>query len=410
MSVFAVKGDICYSTSPAKIEALNDGYVIVEAGRISGVTRNPPNISVHDYTGHIVIPGMTDLHTHAPQYPFRGLGMGMELLEWLDTLIFPEEGRYSDTSYAEQVYSSFAEAMRKSPTTRAVIFGTIHAHAANILSAKMESSGLVSYVGKVSMNRNAPDYLTEANPLEAVESWLSDTASYTSTKPILTPRFTPSCTDELMSGLGELRKKYDLPVQSHLSENVSEVQWVKELCPDSRSYADTYDRYGLLEAPSIMAHCVHLTDEEAGLLKERGTFIAHCPQSNMNLSSGIAPVRRYMNMGMNIGLATDVAGGMYISMFRAVADAVGVSKLRSVLAEKEEPLTFEEAFYLATMGGGKFFGLAGSFMPGYEADILVLSATDSRHSNLRERLEREICLAGDDVELSAKYAAGRKLF
>ena len=409
MNAFAVKGDICYSISPRKIETVNNGYIIVDCGKISGVTLECPNIPVHDYSGHIIIPGMTDLHTHAPQYKFRGLGMNMQLLDWLNTLIFPEEGRYSDTSYAEQIYSSFADDMRRSPAARAVIFGTIHAPAAKILMDKMENSGLVSYVGKVSMNRNAPDYLIEAEPLEAVEAWLRDTASYRNTKPILTPRFTPSCSDELMRGLGELREKYSLPVQSHLSENISEVQWVKELCTWSKNYADTYDRFGLLEGKSIMAHCIHLNAEEILLLKERGTFIAHCPHSNINLSSGIAPIRKYIDTGMNIGLATDIAGVMYISMFRAVTAAVGVSKLRSSVMENEEPLTFEEAFYLATMGGGKFFGLAGSFIQGYEADIIVLSGM-YEGSSIRERLEKEIYLAGDDAKLSAKYAAGRKLF
>ena len=216
-----------------------------------------------------------------------------------------------------------------------------------------------------------------------------------------------------MKGLGELKKKYNLPVQSHLSENPSEVDWVRELCPDSKNYADTYDRYGLLDEKTIMAHCVFLKDDEFELMAERKAFIAHCPQSNMNLASGVAPVKRFLLRGINVGLGTDLAAGATLSMFRAITDAVGVSKLRwRFINNEQKPLTFNEAFYMATMGGGKFFGSVGTFMSGCEADVIVMPERNSgvRREHLLERLEQSIYLSDENVKLTAKYVKGEKIF
>ena len=417
---YAIKGNIYYSVSSTDIAALEGGYLLVADGKVAGVFDQLPEacsgIPVEDYGDCLVIPGMTDLHVHAPQYPFRGIGMDLELLEWLNTYTFPEEEKYRDTKYAEEVYGAFAGALRVSPTTRAVIFGTLHVPATQILMKKMEASGLVSYVGKVNMDRNSPDGLREdiKQSLMDTEAWRKEATGYSRTRPILTPRFTPSCSDGLMAGLGELKRSHGLPVQSHLCENPSEVAWVRELCPWAWNYAGTYDSFGLLDERTVMAHCVYLNDEEIALLKARKTFIAHCPQSNMNLASGVAPVRRYLDEGLNVGLGTDLAAGASLSLFRAVTDAVGVSKLRWRLLHEddERPLTFAEAFYLATMGGGKFFGNVGSFLPGYEADILVLPEKRSgpRRESLLERLEQTLYLTEEDVRLTAKYVAGEKIF
>lgn len=417
---YAIKGNIYYSVSSTDIAALEGGYLLVADGRVVGVFDQLPEacsgVSVEDFGDCLVIPGMTDLHVHAPQYPFRGIGMDLELLDWLNTYTFPEEEKYRDTEYAQEVYTAFAAALKASPTTRAVIFSTLHVPATRILMEKMEETRLISYVGKVNMDRNSPDGLREdtGQSLMDTETWLREAAGYRRTRPILTPRFTPSCSDGLMAGLGKLKKNHDLPVQSHLSENPSEVAWVRELCPWAWNYAGTYDSFGLLDERTVMAHCVYLTGEEVALLKARKAFIAHCPQSNINLASGAAPVRRYLDEGLNVGLGTDLAAGASLSLFRAVTDAVGVSKLRWRLLQEEDerPLTFAEAFYLATMGGGKFFGNVGSFLPGYEADILVLPEKRSgpRRESLLERLEQTLYLTGEDVHLTAKYVAGEKIF
>ena len=360
------------------------------------------------------MPGMIDLHVHASQYNFCGVGMDLELLDWLNAYTFPEEAKYKDVNYAEKVYTSFVESLKASPTTRALIFGTIHVPATKILMDKLEASGLITYVGKVNMDRNSPDELRELTDesLSQIERFINESKNYERTRPILTPRFTPSCSEELMMGLGKLKQKYSLRVQSHLSENPSEIELVHELCPESKNYADTYDRAGLLDENSVMAHCVYLTDEEFTLMKERGAFIAHCPQSNINLASGIAAAKRALSHGINIGLGTDLAAGSSLSMFRAITDAIGASKLYwRLLDERTKPLTFAEAFYMATMGGGKFFGKVGSFLPDYEADVIVVPEkfTALRRESLIERLEQTIYLSGGEINLRAKFVAGESL-
>ena len=176
-----------------------------------------------------------------------------------------------------------------------------------------------------------------------------------------------------------MQKEYQVPVQSHLSENLSEIAWVKELFPWSSCYGDVYHQCGLFgrEAKTIMAHCVHSCDIEVEMMREKGVYVAHCPQSNINLSSGIAPIRRYLEEGIPVGLGSDIAGGANLSMFRHMADAIGASKLYWRLVDQEKkPLTMEEVFYLATKGGGSFFGKAGSFEKGYELDALVMDDHD----------------------------------
>ena len=218
-----------------------------------------------------------------------------------------------------------------------------------------------------------------------------------------------------MKQLSLIQKEYHLPVQSHLSENFSEIAWVKELCPQSRFYGDAYDMFGLFGGegcPTIMAHCVHSSEEEITLMKKRGVYIAHCPQSNTDIASGIAPVRRYLDEGLHIGLGSDIAGGFSLSIFRAMADAIQVSKLRwRLLDDSLKPITLEEAFYMATLGGGSFFGKVGSFEKGYEFDAIVLDDENIRHPQpltTRERLERLVYLS-DERNITEKYVSGNRI-
>ena len=280
----------------------------------------------------------------------------------------------------------------------------------------LEKAGLCCYVGKVNMDRNSPDILRETceESLAETRQWLLDSAAFTKSKPMLTPRFTPSCTDELMAGLGELQKEFGVPMQSHLSENLSEIKWVSELCPGTRFYGEAYEQFGLFggECPTVMAHCVWSGAEERARMKENGVFIAHCPQSNMNVSSGIAPIKSYLLEGQKMGLGSDVAGGAHLSIFRAMTDAIQCSKLRWRLVDQNTPaLTMPEVLYLATKGGGAFFGKVGSFEPGYEFDAIVMDDSNlptTRLCSLPERLERMIYL-GDGAPC-AKYVQGQRLF
>ena len=419
---FILRGDICYSLSPTELETVERGYLVCENGRSAGVYRELPESyagwPVTDYGNCLIIPGLVDLHLHAPQYGFRGLGMDLELLDWLNTRTFPEEAKYTDPEYARCGYTIFADNMKRSATTRACIFATIHRDSTVMLMDLMEETGLRTMVGKVNMDRNSPDILIEENAEASARetvAWLEQIQGrYKNTQPILTPRFIPSCTDELMERLAKIQRETGLPVQSHLSENKGEIAWVQELCPWSEFYGDAYDHFGLFGGGvnTVMAHCVWPSEAEILRMKERGVYVAHCPQSNTNLSSGIAPVRTYLNLGMNVGLGTDVAGGSGESVFRAMADAIQVSKLRWRLVDEGlKPLTAQEAFYLGTKGGGAFFGKVGSFESGYEFDVVVLDDSDLKHPqklNLAERLERLIYLS-DDRQIAGKYVAGQKV-
>lgn len=423
MDTFILKGNICTAESPASIRLIPNGWLVCEQGVCRGVFETLPeqyaDLPTVDFGDRLILPGLTDLHVHAPQFAFRGLGMDMELLDWLNTYTFPEESKYADLGYAERAYSQFAAHLRRSATTRAAIFGTIHVPATELLMEKMEESGLVSYVGKVNMDRNSPDYLCERDAeasVAATEAWICHTRDrFANTAPILTPRFIPSCTDTLMRGLRTLVEKYHLPVQSHLSENFGEIAWVNELCPDSEFYGDAYDRFGLFggDHKCIMAHCVHSGQAEMELMKKNGVYIAHSPLSNTNLCSGVAPISKYLKEGLNVGLASDVAGGDTENLFRSIADALRASKLRWRLLDQEvAPLTVDQAFYLSTLGGGSFFGKVGSFENGYEFDAVVIDDTELDHPQeltLRARFERALYLS-DERQIAAKYVRADRLF
>lgn len=421
MKNYVLKGNICFSQSSSKMNMIENGYVVCKDGKSAGVYETLPEeyrkFEVYDFEDKIIIPGLVDLHVHAPQYAFRGLAMDLELIDWLNTYTFVEEAKYQDAEYADCAYEMFVEDLRNSATTRACIFGTIHTDATLLLMDKLEKSGVKSYVGRVNMDRNSPEYLCEesaAKAAEDTEKWILASQKYENVKPILTPRFTPSCSDELFEKLSVLQKKYHLPMQSHLSENIGEIAWVKELCPETKFYGQSYDRYDMFgkECPTIMAHCVHSGEEEMELMRKQNVFVAHCPESNANLSSGVAPVKKYLEKGMKIGLGSDIAAGSTLSIFKAMAMAVQCSKLRWRLQDQEvAPLTLEEVFYLATKGGGEFFGKVGSFEDGYAFDAVVLDDSSIKtplQLNVKERLERLVYLS-EDKNIIAKFVDGKKI-
>ncbi len=421
---FVLHGAVIYSKNAKELCTFEDAYAVCINGVSAGVFEKLPeeyqSLPVIETEGKLIMPGLVDLHIHAPQYQFRGNGMDMELLPWLNTYTFPEESKYGDLSYAERAYGIFTEDLRSGATTRACIFATSHKDATLRLMEMMEESGLETFVGKVNMDRNVPDFYVEGTEesLNQTREWLDAArrVSFKRTRPILTPRFTPSCTRTLMTGLSELAKEYGLPVQSHISENLSEIEWVKELEPDVSCYADSYKKAGLMDQdiPCVMAHCVWSDDTEIAMLKENNVFIAHSPESNINICSGVAPMTKYLELGLNAGLASDVAGGSSASMFTAIRAALYASKLRFRLYEEEvRPLTFAEAFFLASKGGGAFFGKAGSLEKGYLFDALIIDdraiPTAREDLTVPERAERVIYL-GDERHIKGKYVSGRKLF
>ena len=413
-----LRGDLIWTEDPDRFRYIEGGYLSMEGGIIKGVSAEPPREgTILDYSGSLIIPGLSDLHLHAPQYSYAGLFMDEELLQWLERHTFPEEGRYADLDYAKKAYSIFTSDLLKSETTRFSIFATIHKDASLMLSQMLEEKGFSGYVGKVNMDMNSPDYLCEDtwDSIESTLSYIEGMKRFENIRPIITPRFIPSCSRSLLKELAGISKEKGLPVQSHLDENLSEIEWVKELVPESRNYSDAYRMMGLWgEEKTIMAHVVWPDDEEMKMLENRNIFVAHSPSSNSNLSSGIAPIRKMLERRINVALATDVAGGSSLSILRMATHAIEVSKLyHRLVDEKSRPLTFREAFYMASLGGGRFFGSTGSFIPGYDADVVVLDSSSVHTTlydeiSLAERLELYAYrCAGSPV--AAKFIKGRKV-
>lgn len=429
MKDFVLKGNICYSRTKRELEIVEKGYLVCQDGKSAGVYRELPQMyssfPVVDYGDRIIIPGMVDLHIHAPQFAFRGMSMDLELMDWLNHYTFPEEEKFEDLSYAQKSYAMFTDALKTGATTRAVIFATRHKDATKLLMNLMEDTGLVSYVGKVNMDRESTDRLTEKSAIMSAQDtrdWINEIKdNLTRTKPILTPRFIPCCTDELMEELRRIQMTYGIPVQSHLSENPGEIEFVHRLRPQNEFYGEAYNDYDLFgrnadmetDVKTVMAHCVWSTEKELQLIRKNGVFIAHCPASNLNLSSGIAPIRKCLDMNIRVGLGSDVAGGHSDSIFRAMTDAIQVSKLYwRYIDQNSRPIIFPEAFYMATKGGGAFFGQVGSFEPGYELDAVVMDDSTLVHPQqltVAQRLERAVYLSLDTKGITAKYVRGLQI-
>ena len=412
------RANILFTKERTHFEVIERGYVVVDdSGRVVEVTEHlsaeHEGIEVVDYGDRLLIPAMNDLHVHAPQYRNQGIAMDLELLPWLQNYTFPEEMKYCDTKYAERMYRRFVHDMWRFGTMRACLFATIHKESTLLLMNIFKETGMGALVGKVAMNRNCPEGLTETvdDMVQGYEELIKECGEDGLVRPIITPRFVPSCTPEMLRACGELAAKYQLPVQSHLSENKDEIAWVKELEPESTCYGDAYDRYGLFgQTPTVMAHCVWSDGEELELIKRRGVVVAHCPTSNFNVASGMAPIRKFLDEGVKVGLGSDISGGHDLSIFRMMVYAIQVSKMHYQQNHNVPFLSLSEVFWIATKSAGSFFGRVGSFEPGYEFDALVIDDSDLNHDNytLLERLERYIYL-GDDRQISHRFCSGREI-
>lgn len=411
-----IKGNFLFTPSCHELTIRENQYAHIENGVVTGFMTDLPETTgpetVIDYSQDIIIPAFVDLHIHAPQYINRGLGFDEELLPWLEHYTFPAEGKFADPFFARRVYTAFLKRLQSEGTLCFSAFATIHKESTWQLMELAEARGFKAYIGKVNMDRNAPDYL-----LEDTDRSLADTEELAvrcrealhKVRFIATPRFVPSTTEKLMTGLGRLCETYDLPVQSHLSENRNEVAWVKELHPDLPSYTAVYDTFGLLRPEkTIMAHAIYLSDEEKRLLRDKCVYLAHCAQSNANLTSGIMPLRRNLENGLTCTIASDVAAGHTPAMNKQIALTIEISKLYSLQHDREKALTIDEGLYLATKGPGRFYGRTGSFEKGYAFDALVIHMDDIEGLERTpfEKLQQFI-YDGDDRNIIARYVDGK---
>jgi len=355
-----------------------------------------------------------------------GLGTGVPLLDWLKQYTFNYESRFNEVEFAQKVYPKVVRDTLRQGSTTVSYFATIHLEATKVLYDVCVAAGQRALIGKVCMDRNAPDYYIEpcaAASLEATKSFIEYCAEKNSplVKPTITPRFAITCTPELLEGLGDLAERYDCHVQSHLDENVNEIDFVKKLFP-GKSYTQVYKDAGLLTNKTVMAHCVQITDDELAMLRESGSGIAHCPTSNLSMFSGLAHVRHALDSGVHVGLGTDVAGGYAHSILTTMRDSLSVSSAVASCARNEEEklagLKFEEAFFMATLGGAQAIGLSdriGNFSPGKAFDALVVDVT-SPNSNVitfgtetASELFQQFIYLGDDRNIEHIYVQGRRV-
>ncbi|KAL9597065.1 MAG: hypothetical protein Q9219_005394 [cf. Caloplaca sp. 3 TL-2023] len=335
-------------------------------------------------------PKQTDTHTHASQYPNAGLFGTSTLLSWLHTYTFPLESRFASPSFATRIYTRAVSTSLAHGTTTAAYYATIHAESTARLADTCRKRGQRAFVGRVSMDvKMEGESYADASVSDAIKAEEAVMEHIRSTneddelvQPILTPRFAPACSGALLRALGDLRTRNPTPlrIQTHISESPSECALVRSLFPDRKSYADVYDRYGLLTAHTVLAHGIHLSPEEVALIRERGAGVSHCPLSNTSLGSGICPVRRLLDGGVKVGLGTDVSGGAGLSVLGAAREAAGVSRLLGSSSffqgdggeeERERErckLGVAECLFLATKGGAEVLGLGGK-VGGFEVGM-----------------------------------------
>uniref|UniRef100_A0A8H7TQI7 Guanine deaminase n=1 Tax=Bionectria ochroleuca TaxID=29856 RepID=A0A8H7TQI7_BIOOC len=442
------KGAIIHSESLGSLEIQDSATLIVVDGRISALYRSsdelpataiPADAQVHQIPpGEFLVPGFVDTHNHAPQWPMRGLGQGLHILDWLEQVTFPFEARFADAAYAQRTYEQMVEDFLRQGITTASYYSSRHADATKVLAETCARKGQRAFVGKCNMDRNAPDYLrdtTAAASLGETEQCINHIREIPGcekenekalVKPIITPRFAICCTSELLEGLGKMLKEdSSLAMQTHFNEAQQEIDFTRVLFPEeaSKSEADLYEKYGLLNRRSVLAHCTIMTDYDKERLRQLECGVAHCPIANMTVGGGfmVAPVRDFLQRGIKVGLGTDSGGGWASQMLMVIRQTMIASNAQEVMSKgQDKALSLEEVFYLATLGGAKVLCLddqIGSFEVGKQFDAVWVATTTGLHSamtpreeddSLRTSFEKYI-MTGDDRNVAHVYVQGRRV-
>ena len=418
MKTTILKGNIVAAPELGKLDIVENGYLVAVDGIIEGIYETLPEkyagCEVEDCGKDLILQTFSDMHLHAPQYAMLGMGMDMPLIDWLNTYTFPTEAHFADPEVARPIYKKLAEELVSNGTTRVVMFSSLHRESTLVLMEELEKAGVTGYVGKVNMDRNGGENYQETTQesMDETVKWIEQ-CNFEHVKPVITPRFTPTCTNELMEFLGKLAAEKDLPIQSHLSENTGEIAWVKELHPDCQQYWETYAKYNMWNDRTVMAHCVWSDERERKAIKDAGVWVCHCASSNEDLISGYAPIRVMLDEGVRVVLGSDIAGGDHISMFDNVTASIRASKARRIMTNWETDfLTVAEAYYLGTSAACEFFGEKPGFAAGNPLHAIVVcdnDLPDVRERTTQERFERSMYRRQKDA-IRAVYSAGRKVF
>lgn len=396
---------------------LEDGLLLVEQGRVAAVGSAAallPGLAVpvEHFPDHLILPGFVDTHVHYPQTEMIA-AYGEQLLSWLDHYTFPTETRFADPQHAATVAGFFLGELLRNGTTTALVFGTVHPQSVEAFFHAARQRGLRMIAGKVMMDRNAPPHLCDSpaqgyrESRQLIERWHGvDRLQYA-----ITPRFAPTSSPEQLRSAGTLLREFPgVYLHTHLAENPREVDWVRQLFPAARDYLDVYDSAGLLGRRSVFAHGVHLCERECELLARSGAAVAHCPTSNLFLGSGLFDMEKMRIYGVRVGLGTDVGAGTSFSLFRTLDEAYKIQQLRGCSLDPFQ------ALYLATLGGARALdleGRIGNFLPGAEADFVVLDLQATPllsfrlpHCNSLGELLFVLNTLGDDRLVERTYAMG----
>jgi guanine deaminase len=396
-----------------------DGLLIVGNGKIVAAgdygtlaATLPAAAQVHDFRGKLIVPGFIDTHVHYPQTDIIG-SPAPGLLPWLDTYTFPAERRFEDSGHAAEVADFFLSELLRNGTTTAAVYCTVHPQSVDAFFERSNARNLRMVAGKCLMDRNAPEFLRDTAESGARESeelirrWHNKGRQHYA----ITVRFAPTSTERQLKLAGELATQYpDTYIQTHVAENTDEVKWVKQLFPDSRSYLDVYDRYGLMRARALFAHCIWLDDADRTRMAATRSVAAVCPTSNLFLGSGLFDFSAADKLRMPVSLATDVGGGTSFSMLQTMNELYKVGRMAGT------HLSAQRMFYMATLGGARALqleGTIGNFKAGCDADFVVLDpqATPllARRSTTVDSLEEQLfalAILADDRAVAATYSAG----
>ena len=419
-SILHCLGDPGEAADPDAWEYFDDGLLVVSdglvqaAGDASTLSKTlPGDTAVIDYRGKLIVPGFIDCHVHYPQLDIVG-SYGEQLLDWLNRYAYPEEAKFADSGHAREVAAAFIDELLRNGTTTALVFGTVHAHSADAIFEAAEAKGMRLVAGKVLMDCNCPEELRDdpasayADSKALIEKWHGKgRLGYA-----ITPRFALTSSAEQLEAAGRLAAEYpDAWVHTHLAENMAEVAAIAQRFPQSRSYLDVYDGFGLVRDKSVFAHCLHLDHEDRKCMASSGAAAAFCPTSNLFLGSGLFDLPAMRAAGVSSGLGTDVGGGTSLSLLRTASEAYKVLHLQ------EHALPAMQALYLATLGAAEALhldGHIGNFAPGKEADFVVLDYAGSSLTARRcaaagsidEKLFALMTLA-DDRHVAATHVMGR---
>jgi len=398
-----------------------DGLLVVRDGRIEAAgdyallaATLPPGVEPLDYRGKIIVPGFIDTHLHYPQTDMIA-SPAPGLLPWLETYTFPTERRFEDPQHARSVAEFFLDELTRCGTTTAVVYCTVHPQSVDAFFEASEARKLRMVAGKVLMDRNCPDFLRDAEgQIGDSEALINKWHKRGRALYAITPRFAPTSSEAQLRLTGELAARYpDTFIQTHVSENRDECDWVRQLYPDSRSYLGVYEDFGLMRPRALFGHCIWLDDEDFARMAATGSAAAICPTSNLFLGSGLFDFEKADGAQALLSLGTDVGAGTSFSMLQTMNEAYKVARL------KGSYLPALRMFYLATLGAARAMdleGTIGSFAVGAEADFVVLDpqATPllARRSSHCESLEEQLfalALLGDDRVIRATYAMGVKV-